>query len=312
MLYCVIAAYNNMAYTMRLCEALAATDGDVTRTRLVVIDNGSDGTGEVIKSRFGRGAIVFDYDRNIGVSAAWNAGIRCALDGGATAILVAGNDTIPAKGTVERLYRSIASGVLFVTGSAVSYPQSAEALSKMEVVSAPPAEYLAAPDFSFFMLTPQCIQRVGSGDANRDFEIRKQLPANTQPPAMCMNPWEWGLFGSRYYPSYFEDNDYHARAWLSGVELLRDEGALFGHECSLAIRTDEQLRQRNNDTFRRNGELFAAKWGAMPQDLPMVGAKPLNVSDEQYAAMTGGKPVRRIDAATVKEQAKQVYAGRVG
>jgi hypothetical protein len=120
----------------------------------------------------------------------------------------------------------------------------------------------------------------------------------------------------RLSPAYFEDNDYHLRLQRAGLLALRDPGAEFRHETSLTIRINPELAQQNQVTFARNAELFKAKYGGLPHEVEVtqgsnkyaIGAKPLNVPDEQWQAMSGGHPIQELSRDEAVAQAKATYA----
>ena len=317
MLYIVTATLNGLRRTQRLIASLAQVQS--VPVRIIVVDNGStDGTvewlmGLTAKTQDGQDVPlvprilqVIANAGNLGASAAWNQGIRMALANGATAILVCGNDTVPQPGAVERLYARIQSGMAFVTGTPIPYDAPDSATMQIETTD----PLIEAPDFSFFMLSPRAVDVIGKWDAGIEIEQQCRAKAEGAPsPNPLMNPWEWGLFDSRYYPAYFEDGDYHIRAKYAGLPCLRDPLALFRHDTSATIRENPELAKLNHETtFRRNAELFKAKWGGLPHELKIQQSRPLNVTDEQWLAMCGGvEPVAISHEAAVKA-ANQTYA----
>jgi rhamnosyltransferase len=70
---------------------------------VIVVDNG----GDAIAS----GHKVLRLDSNVGVGAAQNAGIRAALEAGATHVLLLDHDSIPAEGMVTRLLAALSGRV---------------------------------------------------------------------------------------------------------------------------------------------------------------------------------------------------------
>ena len=304
MLYVVTATLNGLQYTQRLIEGLGRV-GMAEPLRVVVIDNGStDGTPEYLCDTYkGRQVLVVRNQGNTGVGAAWNLGIRIALLNQAEAVLVCGNDTVPMPGAVERLYALSASGVPFVTGTQVPYDEPD--------ISVPPADVndplLAAPDFSFFLMNANVPNVLGNWDVQHEVSTRRQLGADAPLPAVAMNPWEWGLFDSRYFPAFFEDNDYHHRLQQAGILAVRDPGALFRHKCSATLQLNPDVAEMNKSTFGRNAELFKAKWGGYPQEVGLQQARPLNVTEEQWSAMSAGHPVAMVPQERVVAQARETY-----
>jgi glycosyltransferase involved in cell wall biosynthesis len=317
MLYIVVATLNALQHVQRLLAQLTQTMLDIP-FRIVLVDQQStDGTIEWLMALKGQlangsevpmvpqGIMIIANQTNIGAAAAWNMGIRFALANGATRILVCGHDTLPMPGTIERLVALTDAGALFVTGTAVPYDTPEQPVA----AAAPTDPVRPTPDFSFFLLTPACIEIVGKWDAGVEMQRQHEARERNEPsPAAFMSPWDWGLFDARYRPAYFEDNDYHVRMQYAGVRAVCDPGALFRHDCSLTIRSNPALAQSNETTFRRNGELFRGKWGALPPELPIQQARPLNVTDEQWAALSGGRPVEDIDRQVLTADATALYA----
>lgn len=74
-----------------------------------------------------------------------------------------------------------------------------------------------------------------------------------------------GFFDSRFYPAYFEDNDYHRRMQLLDIPLLYSDGDTYYHKGSATINTytPERMRRHHQD-FRRNESEYITKWGGLP------------------------------------------------
>ena len=301
MLHVVVAVMNNLPHLENLLAGLAEA-AQVEPLRVVLIDNASNEEIPKALARFpNRGGIQVIYNqRNLGAAGAWNMGVRFAIANGAEKILVCGSDTCPYPGAIKKLSDHIAAGVPFVTGTAVPYmsmPGGAE-LADLPLI--------AAPDFSFFMLTPQVVEIVAMWDASVEYNVLKEMGGKR--PEVLAAPWTWGLFDDRFWPAYFEDNDFHIRMHRAGVLAVRDQTALFRHDCSLTIRSHPEIGQMNQDTtFLRNLELYKAKYGGTPQEVGPQGARPLNVSDEEWARMSGGKPIMEVPREHVIEEAKKVY-----
>lgn len=72
-----------------------------------------------------------------------------------------------------------------------------------------------------------------------------------------------------FFPIYFDDNDYHRRCLLAGVEWIDDgttgitHGAE-GHQASLTIRSDQEAARSNNRSFQQNAMAYLDKWGGLP------------------------------------------------
>ena len=304
MLHVVIATLDNVAHTKELIRCLQLVRG-MPGLRVIVVDNGS--TDETLSWLPSFSAItVLGFQQNQGVASAWNGGIRFAVTDGASTILVAGNDTAPLPGTVEKLYRHIQDGALFVSGTQVPY----ETPATTQWDDDPSLPFLLAPDYSFFMFSTAIVGGIASRDI--EVEVRSKLEWEKQNPGkpypMMMLPWDYGVFDSGFQLAYFEDNDHHMRAAQAGIPCLRDQTAAFRHDCSLTIRSHPELAAANQQTFPANAERFRQKWGALPHEIGISSARPLNVTDEQWARMTGGRQVQEIPRSRAIEEARRLYA----
>lgn len=75
---------------------------------------------------------------------------------------------------------------------------------------------------------------------------------------------EWSFF-----PIYYDDNDYHRRCMVAGVEWIEDwsTGSTHGdgiHGASVTIRSEPAARQANDRSFQHNTRAYLAKWGGTP------------------------------------------------
>ena len=74
-----------------------------------------------------------------------------------------------------------------------------------------------------------------------------------------------GGFDTKFYPAYFEDNDYDIRAKLLGYELVTVSEATFDHVGSSTMaRYSPQEMELHHYNFRRNQNYFISKWGGLP------------------------------------------------
>ena len=87
-----------------------------------------------------------------------------------------------------------------------------------------------------------------------------------------------GLFDERFYPIYFEDNDYYERIIRSGKESCYVSTGiqmdLAEGSGSQTIKSDENLSNRNNETFVKNKEYFEKK---KSEDFKILGAWDIDV-----------------------------------
>jgi len=71
-----------------------------------------------------------------------------------------------------------------------------------------------------------------------------------------------------FFPIYFDDNDYHYRCTLAGIEWIEDRsGWTHGdsqHGASLTIQSDPKIRMANDRSFVQNSRAYIDKWGGPP------------------------------------------------
>ena len=73
-----------------------------------------------------------------------------------------------------------------------------------------------------------------------------------------------GLFDENFRPAYFEDNDYCARVWLSGLHAGVLHSARFAHPGSSTIKADPEAAHHVRHWWPHNEAYFARKWGRAP------------------------------------------------
>lgn len=74
-----------------------------------------------------------------------------------------------------------------------------------------------------------------------------------------------GDFDERFYPAYFEDNDYARRMLLKGYRIMPVMGATYFHEGSSTLKRYTPEEMSNHHTaFRANEAYYRSKWGGMP------------------------------------------------
>lgn len=89
-----------------------------------------------------------------------------------------------------------------------------------------------------------------------------------------------GPFDERFYPAYYEDNDYARRMKLLGYGIITVDSATYNHTASSTLKayTHEQ-QQAHHKAFQKNTQYYQFKWGGMPgfekYDRPFDGGNPL-------------------------------------
>jgi len=78
---------------------------------------------------------------------------------------------------------------------------------------------------------------------------------------------EIGPFDKRFYPGYFEDNDYAYRMLLKGYKIHVVESATYEHIGSSTIKTyTQEMMQQHHHDFNRNAQYYFNKWGGKPTE----------------------------------------------
>lgn len=76
---------------------------------------------------------------------------------------------------------------------------------------------------------------------------------------------EIGDFDTRFWPAYFEDNDYHRRMKYRGYEGDSIDGPSFFHAGSATLGIFEpQRRLMHLHNFNKNRRQYILKWGGLP------------------------------------------------
>jgi len=175
--------------------------------------------------------IVNNWSNNNGVAKAWNIGCKRALECNFDFIMIINDDIVvsPHAGFhMVDLLRDESIGVITAT-------DHRETMTPEEVrVAAYPnyeIDFLDAPDFACFMLTPKAYLHIGEFDEN-------------------------------LHPAYFEDNDYCYRTILSGLSCVRSQNAIFYHYGSRTQNSGNPVVP--SEQFERNREYYRRKWGGLP------------------------------------------------
>lgn len=76
---------------------------------------------------------------------------------------------------------------------------------------------------------------------------------------------EIGPFDKKFYPGYYEDNDYAYRMRLRGYSIVTVDAATYDHIGSSTIKTyDTQMMRQHHYDFTKNAQYYRSKWGGMP------------------------------------------------
>ena len=90
-------------------------------------------------------------------------------------------------------------------------------------------------------------------------------PTENNEFSLFMLPYQtWltvGPFDQRFYPAYFEDNDYFLRLKRANMRIVRSE-ARYEHIGSATIKSySVEEMERHHESFRANERYFRQKWG---------------------------------------------------
>jgi hypothetical protein len=168
--------------------------------------------------------VIDNWNGNRGVSAAWNLGMKRAMDAGVTKVVVPGDDVTFYPGTLSAIAETL-DRMMFVTPSSLNYENPARSDKE---------EYVEAPDFSCFACRlPDFIESVG-----------------------------W--FDEAFSPAYFEDNDMHWRMRQAGVPGARRLDIFTWHKGSQTQRNSGDNPVVTPASFHRNQMYYVGKWGGIP------------------------------------------------
>ena len=73
-----------------------------------------------------------------------------------------------------------------------------------------------------------------------------------------------GPFDERFYPAYFEDNDYHYRIQLAGLRAVTYPPAMFYHYGSRTQNEATAVPLVPGSVFDENRRRYVQKWGGPP------------------------------------------------
>lgn len=177
---------------------------------------------------------VLYNDINIGCPASWNLGIKtCFQYMFVERVLVLNNDVILHPECIDRLIeKQKETAHPIITGRDVA----AECATPTEVraLKIPDREFVVdEPEFSCFM-----VSRFGFRDI--------------------------GSFDEKFFPAYFEDNDYHYRARLQKKRMVKLNTAMYYHFGSRTIRSSAEMQDIVNAYYLQNEQYFVEKWGGKP------------------------------------------------
>jgi GT2 family glycosyltransferase len=223
--YVIMVALNNLKYTRQTLDSFKT---DVPH-EFIILDNASiDGTPSfldawTLKSRHS----IILYKMRVCVAKAWNDCLKRALaDPEFQYAYIINNDIIFEPYCLDALVKFVEQHPEYKLLSGVNTRDYQKEEGKL-------GENLC--DFSAFLLTRTCIEKIG-------------------------------LFDENFEEAYFEDNDYHQRVYRAGLKscVVRGVGMFHIGSRTLAEGLTPFEKGMHDALFRRNREYFLEKWGFVP------------------------------------------------
>lgn len=204
---------------LELTKAAAASIQSQHETFVVVVDNGStDGT--VVWAGLQDYSVIINGS-NLGLTIAWNQGVKACLHAGCNYILIANNDIILHPQTIDNLVQGLEEHPDWWLLSAVNDKGWAEEHGGPQAIKDKPIPDVASvrphPDFSCFMV------RAGLFD-----HLAKQPTEALEP-----NPGYFDEEFSRIGKAFYEDNDFHYRLHKAGLFAGCTDRAPYYHYASM-------------------------------------------------------------------------------
>lgn len=192
------------------------------------------------------------------VSGGWNEGIKFGLKNGFDYIFVINLDIIFHKDAIQNIINYMEANkepALYtcsewndrrtINSLELEYQKDVVILHKFGKDNPDVNVWEAVdnhPHFSCFVVTKSGIDRLA------DFEKGTKEPTP-------------GLFDTGFEKAYFEDQDYHQRLLLAGLQSVKVNSSIFYHYGSRTIKSDEELENKNVVNYEANREYFKKKWG---------------------------------------------------
>lgn len=188
--------------------------------------------------------IQANWRNNRGVAGAWNDGIDQAFNNNCNYVLVINDDVILSPWTIDNQIKILEDGGDSLVSFTSAWNAGIPSGNPFDMMSYPEPEsnaWVAGLDFACFMITKHCYQTVGK-------------------------------FDEKFFPAYFEDNDYHRRIILSGLNARMVTTAPFFHYGSRTQTTGSVV---SHDQFDINKAYYKRKWGGVPG--AEIFATPFNI-----------------------------------
>ena len=251
-------------YTIHAMESIYASITDLPYEVLIVDNNSTDDTSNKAED-FGNRKLpgrmhIIRTEQNVGCAGGWNRGVQWGMDNGFNYFIIANNDILVAPNMIQALYDRAKRGDKVLISAVdvakeVMIPQ--EVLDPTHPVNNKPDTESPHPSFSCFLITRECVEKVG-------------------------------YFDEEFYPAYFEDNDYHYRIKIGvGPEAaIANTTAIYYHYGSRTQNQNPGNAVVSGEKFERNREYFTRKWGNVPGRETFINPFNDKSKDHTYAKHT--------------------------
>ena len=228
----IIPVLNCLDYTRQMISTISTQKP----YKLILLDNGStDGTKKYFDSLAKVENIkVVHFKENIGVCPAWNFGISLAIRKfNSRYFFIPNNDILLHPRCIDLLLEAIKSPKASLVSATDVSGRVCAPLDVLGLRVPTETNLIEAPDFSCFITKKETIERVG-------------------------------YFDEKFYPAYFEDNDYHYRINLAGLKAVKTNRALYFHYGSRSIKNNDQIKTTADYGYTINRDYYYRKWGGLP------------------------------------------------
>ena len=203
---------------------------------LILIDNNSNKETRKKLAYFKEleNVIYIENDSNIGVASSWNMGCKIAFEQKTIEkVLIANNDILFHPYCIDAMVRII-NNEKYALLSSFDVARDLDKPKDIFKYKNPLKPYeVDAPDFSNFMIKRETWEKIGA-------------------------------FDNKFYPAYFEDNDYHYRIRLQNKRGVKTTTALHYHYGSRTVHENPDVGSVSNAMYLQNEEYFVQKWGGKP------------------------------------------------
>lgn len=225
---------------------LLAVDSIITKYNyhLFLIDNNSSEKTKIELEHLenSKNVTIVHNPANYGCAGSWNQGINLALSKyNPKYITILNNDIVLHPDCIDNMIQVIESEN-YALVSAYDSCQECSFPSDIKKLSIPDHQFVVdAPDFSCFTLNIRALDILRVREKGIE-----EFP---------------GLFDQKFYPAYFEDNDFHYRLKLNNMRGVKTNSALFYHFGSRTIKENNEVGLISNTYYLSNRQRYMAKWG---------------------------------------------------